>query len=66
MWHVVELPDAEHVRFILNYRRLVVIDVQIIRRREQCHDARESRLAALAVHAIPTFTIGISIPHFER
>ena len=55
MWHVVELPDAEHVRFITNYRRLVVIDVQIIRSRKQCHDARESRFAALAVHAVPIF-----------
>jgi hypothetical protein len=47
VWHVVELPDAEHVRLVLDHRRLVVIDVQIIRRREQSHDARETSLATL-------------------
>ncbi len=52
MWHVVELPDAEHVRFVLDYRRFVIVHVQIIRRGEQRHDTRESRLAALAIHAI--------------
>lgn len=62
MWHVVELPDAEHVRFVLNYRRLVIIDVQIVRRGEQCHDARESRLAALAIHAIPVYIWSQSAP----
>jgi hypothetical protein len=53
VWHVVELPDAEHVRLVFDHRRLVVINVQIIRRREECHHAREPCLAALAIHAIP-------------
>jgi hypothetical protein len=52
VWHVVELPDAEHVRLVFDHRCLVVIDVQIIRRREKSHHAREPGLAALAIHAI--------------
>ena len=53
MWHAVELPDAEHVRLVLDHRRLVVIYVEVVRRREEGHDARGSRLAALAVHPVP-------------
>ena len=53
MWHAVELSDAEHVRLVLDHRRLVVIDIEVIRRGEKSHDARESRLAALSVHAVP-------------
>ena len=53
MWHAVKLPDAEHVRLVLDHRRLVVVDVEVIWRREKGHDARESRLATLAVHAVP-------------
>ena len=49
----VGLPDAEHVRIVLDHRRLVVIDIEVIRCREMSHDARESRFAALTVHAVP-------------
>ena len=55
MRHVVELPDAEHVRIVRDHRRLVVVDVQIIWRREECHDAWESSLAVLAIHAVTDF-----------
>ena len=55
MRHVVELPDTEHVRLVLDHRRFVVVDIQIIWRREECHDTRESSLAALAIHAVANF-----------
>ncbi len=48
----VGLPDAEHVRIVLDHRRLVVIDIEVIRCREMSQDARESRFAALTVHAV--------------
>jgi len=53
MWHAVELPDAEHVRLVLDHRCFVVIDIEVIWRREKGHDARESSHATLAVHAVP-------------
>ena len=57
MWHAVELPDAEHARLVLDHRYLVVIYVEVIWRREEGHDTRESRLAALAVHPVPIHQI---------
>ena len=53
VWHVVELPDAEHVRLVLDHGRLVVVHVQVVWRGEERHDAREPRLAALAIHPVP-------------
>jgi hypothetical protein len=41
------------VSLVLDHRRLAVIYVDVVGRRLEGHDARESRLAALAVHPVP-------------
>jgi hypothetical protein len=51
--HIVELSDAEHVRLVLDHCSLVIVHVQVVWCREEGHDAREPRLAALAIHPVP-------------
>jgi hypothetical protein len=35
VWHTVGLPDAEHVSLVRDHRRLVIIYVKVVRRRER-------------------------------
>jgi hypothetical protein len=48
----IELANVEHVALVLEYCRLVVINVQVIWRREDCHNRREARCARFAIHAV--------------
>lgn len=53
MWCAVELSDVHHVVLVLQYRRFIVVHIEIIRRTEYRHDAREARRPRLSVHAVP-------------
>ena len=49
----IELPNVHHVGLVLENRRLIVIHVEIVRCRENCHHRRKSSCLGLAVHAVP-------------
>ncbi|KAI8035088.1 hypothetical protein M5D96_012181 [Drosophila gunungcola] len=48
----VELPDVHHVVLVLQHRRLVVVHVEIVGRREDGDQRGEAGGLALAVHAV--------------
>ncbi len=52
MWRAVELPDVHHIALILQYCRLVVVDVQIVRGTEDSHNRWEAGRLRLPIHPI--------------
>ena len=53
MRRAVELSNVHHVVLVLQDRRLVVVDVEVVGRREDGDERREPRSLALAVHPVP-------------
>ena len=51
----IELPDVHDVTLILQHRRLIVINVKVVRRGEDGHDGWETRRLRFPVHPV---TIG--------
>ena len=47
-----ELPDVHDVVLVLQHRRLVVVDVEVVRGAEDGHDAREGRGPSLPIHPV--------------
>ncbi len=47
-----KLPNVHHVVLVLQHGRLVVVDIQVIGRAEDGHDARKPRCSRLAIHPI--------------
>lgn len=52
MRRAVELPDIHDVALILQYRSLIVVDVQIVRCGEDRHDRREPCCLRFPIHSI--------------
>ncbi len=52
MRRAVELPDVHNIVFIFQYGRLVVINVEVVRRREDGHDTWEPSRPSLTVHPV--------------
>lgn len=48
----VKLPNIHNVTFIFQHRGLVVINVKVVRRRENSHNGGEARRFCLAIHAV--------------
>ena len=48
----VELSDVHDVVLVLQDRSFVVVDVEVIRRREDGHDTRETCCPSLAIHSV--------------
>ena len=49
----VELANVHHVVLVLQHGSLVVVDIQIIRGTENCHNTWETGRPSLSVHAVP-------------
>jgi len=54
MWRAVKLSDIHDIILVLQNCGFVVVDVQIIRSRENSHDGRKLGSSSLTVHAITT------------
>lgn len=52
MWCTIELSDIHDVAFIFEHGGLVVVNVEIIRGREDRHNRREASSLRFAIHAI--------------
>ena len=62
----VELPYVDDVRVVLENGRLVLVDVQIVRSREDRHERRETTLWTLAVHAVADVLRFMSADNSEK
>ena len=52
MRSAVELPDVHDIILVLQDRGLVVVDIEIVGRTEDGHDAREAGRPCFSVHAV--------------
>lgn len=52
MRRAVELADVHHVVLVLENGRLVVVNVEVVGRREDGDQRREARVLRLLVHAV--------------
>lgn len=48
----VELPNIKHVALVLQNRGFIVVNIQVVRGGEDCHDGGEASGPGLAVHAV--------------
>lgn len=49
----VELPDRDVLVLVLDHRAFVVVDVEVVRRAEDCDDGGEFLCLGLAMHEVP-------------
>jgi hypothetical protein len=52
MWCAVKLSDIHDIILVLQNCSFVVVDVQVIRSRENSHNSRKLRRSSLTIHAI--------------
>jgi len=48
----VKLSDVHYIAFVFQHGCLIVVNVEVIRRREDRHDRREASGLSLAIHAV--------------
>lgn len=52
MWSAVELPNVHHIALVLEHRRFVVVDIEVVRCREDRHDGGKTGGLCLTIHPI--------------
>jgi hypothetical protein len=62
----IKLPNVQHVRFIFEDRRLVVVHVQVIWSGEECHHGWETSRASFPVHTVPVSTLSHDLNNSEK
>ena len=53
----IKLPNIQHVCFIFEDRRLVIVHVKVVWSGEECHHGWETSRTSFPVHAVPVYTL---------
>ena len=53
----VELSNVEDITFVFQDSRFVVVDIEVVRSREESHDRRETCRPCLSVHAVSSHAV---------
>ena len=49
-----ELSDVHYIILVLQNGRFVIVNIQVIRRTEDCHDTGKTSCSCLAIHSVPS------------